>query len=224
MSDMSQSALVTGGTGGLGTAVTRAFLDSGWRVVVPSSRAGEGLLEPHERLEVLRADLTTPDGAARAVAAAGDGLGAVVNLVGGYAAGGRVHETPVEDFEAMLRVNLRPAYLACAAALPRLLAAGGGAIVCVSARSALRPASGMAGYVTAKRGVLALVDALHVEYAREGVRANAVVPSLIDTPANRAAMPDADHASWPKPEAIARVIVFLCSDDAAATSGAHVPV
>jgi NAD(P)-dependent dehydrogenase (short-subunit alcohol dehydrogenase family) len=178
----------------------------------------------HERLELVQADLTDAD-AVRAVAeAAGPELRAVVNLVGGFDAPGRVHETPVEAFEGQLRVNLRPTYLVCAAALPALLAAGTGAIVCVSSRAAVQPFAGAAGYVTAKAAVLALVDALDVEYRADGIRTNAILPSTIDTPANRAAMPGADHDTWVAPEQIAVVILALCSDAGAATSGAHVPV
>jgi NAD(P)-dependent dehydrogenase (short-subunit alcohol dehydrogenase family) len=222
---VAHSALVTGGTGGLGAAVTRAFLDDGWNVVVPWVAEPELERAPeHDRLELVRADLTDAEAVAGAVAAAGPGLRAVVNLVGGFDAPGRVHETPVEAFEAQLRLNLRPTYLVCAAALPVLLAAGEGAIVCVSSRAALRPFPGAAGYVTAKAAVLAFVDALDVEYRDDGIRANAVLPSTIDTPGNRAAMPDADHARWVAPAAIAAVIAHLCSEAGAATSGAHVPV
>jgi NAD(P)-dependent dehydrogenase (short-subunit alcohol dehydrogenase family) len=222
---MERSAIVTGGTGGLGTAVTEAFLDDGWRVVVPWVAEQElGRVQEHERLTLVQADLMDPGSAANVVTTAGAGLGAVVNLVGGFAAGGRVHETPVEDFEAQLRLNLRPAYLMCAAAVPALLAGGGGAIVCVSSRAALRPFSGAAGYITAKAAVLAFVDAMHAEYRDDGIRTNAILPSTIDTPANRRANPDADVGRWVRPEEIARVVRFLCSDDAAVTSGAHVPV
>jgi NAD(P)-dependent dehydrogenase (short-subunit alcohol dehydrogenase family) len=222
---VARSAVVTGGTGGLGAAVTRALLEDGWEVVVPWVAEREvARVERHERLRLVQADLTDPRAVAAVVDAAGDGLGALVNLVGGFASGGRVHETPVEEFEAQLTLNLRPTYLASAAAIPALLAGGGGAIVCVSSRAALRPFSGAAGYVTAKAAVLAFVDALDAEYRQQGIRANAVLPSTIDTPANRASMPDADHARWVPPEQIAKVIAFLCSPAAAATSGAHVPV
>ena len=220
-----KTALVTGGTGGLGAAVTAELLGNGWRVVVPW--VAERELERVERrddLVLVQADILDAGQAATAVEAAGDGLRAVVNLVGGFAQGGRVHETPVEDFEAMLRLNLRSAYLVCAAALPRLLAAGGGTIVCVSARAALRPFAGAAGYAVAKAGVLAFVDALDAEYRGDGVRSNAILPSVIDTPANRAAMPGADPSGWVQPVEIARTIRWLCSDDSSATSGAHVPV
>jgi NAD(P)-dependent dehydrogenase (short-subunit alcohol dehydrogenase family) len=222
---MARSVVVTGGTGGLGAAVTRSFLDAGDRVVVPWLVEQElERVEEHERLTLVQADLMDAGAAPEVVAAAGDELGALVNLVGGFAQAGRVHETPVDDFDKQLRLNLRPTYLMCAAAVPRLLAAGGGAIVCVSSRAAMSPFPGAAGYITAKAAVLAFVDVLHAEYKNDGIRANAIMPSTIDTPANRRAMPDADFDTWVKPEEIARVIRFLCSDDAAVTSGGHIPV
>src|SRR3954466_14729234 len=153
---MASTVIVTGGTGGLGAAVTRTLLDDGWRVVVPWLAERElGRGRERERLELVRADLTDPESAANVVATAGDSLRALVNLVGGFAMGDRVHETPVEDFEQQLRLNLRPTYLMSAAAIPVLLEAGGGAIVCVSSRAAVQPFSGAAGYITAKAAVLA---------------------------------------------------------------------
>jgi NAD(P)-dependent dehydrogenase (short-subunit alcohol dehydrogenase family) len=219
------TALVTGGTGGLGAAVTRELLESGWRVVVPWVEERElGRVERHERLELVQADCMDPGKVAGAIETAGEGLRAAVNLIGGFAGGGRVHETPVEDFEAQLRLNVRATYLVCAAAIPVLLRAGGGALVCVSSRAALRPFPGAAGYIVAKAAVLAFVDALDAEYRKDGIRANAIIPSVIDTPANRAAMPDADPSNWVRPEELARTIRYLCSDESTATSGAHVPV
>jgi NAD(P)-dependent dehydrogenase (short-subunit alcohol dehydrogenase family) len=219
------TVLVTGGTGGLGAAVTQAFLDDGWRVVVPWIAERElERVQAHDRLELVRADLFDPDAVAAAVEAAGPSLRAAVNLVGGFAIHDRVHETPIETFEEQLRLNLRPTYLVCAAALPVLLAAGGGAIVCVSSRAARQPFPGAAGYVVSKAAVLALVDALDAEYRKDRIRVNAVLPSVIDTPFNRSSMPDADFDTWVAPEEIARVIRFLCSDDSSVTSGAHLPV
>jgi NAD(P)-dependent dehydrogenase (short-subunit alcohol dehydrogenase family) len=219
------TVLVTGGTGGLGAAVTQAFLDGGWRVVVPWIAERElERVEAHDRLELVRADLFDPDDVAAAVQTAGPSLRAAVNLVGGFAIHDRVHETPIETFEEQLRLNLRPTYLVCAAVLPALLAAGGGAIVCVSSRAARQPFPGAAGYVVSKAAVLALVDALDAEYRKDRIRVNAVLPSVIDTPFNRSSMPDADFDTWVAPEEIARVIRFLCSDDASVTSGAHLPV
>jgi NAD(P)-dependent dehydrogenase (short-subunit alcohol dehydrogenase family) len=181
-------------------------------------------VERHPRLELVAADLFEAAAAAGVVAAAGGRLGALVNLVGGFASGGRVHETPVEEFEQQFRLNLRPAYLLCQAALPRMIEAGGGSIVCVSTRAALRPFSGAAGYIASKAAVLAFVDALSAEYTQDGVRANAILPSVIDTPGNRASQPDADHSRWVAPEQIAQVIAFLCSESSSVTSGAHIPV
>jgi NAD(P)-dependent dehydrogenase (short-subunit alcohol dehydrogenase family) len=219
------TVLVTGGTGGLGAAVTQAFLDDGWRVVVPWIAERElERVQAHDRLELVRADLFDPDDVAATVQTAGPSLRAAVNLVGGFAIHDRVHETPIETFEEQLRLNLRPTYLVCAAALPVLLAAGGGAIVCVSSRAARQPFPGAAGYVVSKAAVLALVDALDAEYRKDRIRVNAVLPSVIDTPFNRSSMPDADFDTWVAPEEIARVIRFLCSDDASVTSGAHLPV
>jgi NAD(P)-dependent dehydrogenase (short-subunit alcohol dehydrogenase family) len=148
----------------------------------------------------------------------------VVNLVGGFAAPGRVHETGVDEFEDQLRLNLRPAYLLTAAALPHLIAAGGGAVVCTSSRSALRPFPGAAGYITSKAGVLAFTDALAVEYARDKIRANAIVPNVIDTPKNREAQPDADYSGWSSPDDIAQVVRYLCEDESRTVTGAHIPV
>jgi len=130
----------------------------------------------------------------------------------------------VDEFEAQLRLNLRPTYLMCAAALPVLLRAGGGSIVCVSSRAAVQPFAGAAGYITGKAAVLAFVDALHAEYRDDGIRVNAILPSTIDTPANRSSMPDADFGTWVKPEQIAGVVCFLCGDDATVISGGHIPV
>jgi NAD(P)-dependent dehydrogenase (short-subunit alcohol dehydrogenase family) len=219
------SVVISGGSGGLGSAVTRTMLEAGWRVVVPYIEEHElERLERHPSLELLAADLFDPAAAAAVVERAAGRLGALVNLVGGFASGGRVHETPVEEFETQFRLNLRPTYLLCQAALPRLLAGGGGSIVCVSTRAALRPFPGAAGYIASKAAVLAFVDALASEYTKDGVRANAILPSVIDTPANRLAQPDADHSRWVAPEQIARVIRFLCSEDSTPTSGAHIPV
>lgn len=216
---MTGSVLVTGGTGGLGGAVTRAFVEAGWRTVVPYRS------KPPEGVVAVKADLTDPDSVAEVAAVAADGppLKAVVNLVGGFAMGGRVHETPVDEFEAQFRTNLRPTYLVCAATIPHLIDAGGGSIVCVSSRSALHPFPGAAGYIASKAAVLALVDALHVEYQRDGIRVNAVVPGVIDTPANRESMPKSDRADWVAPADIAKTILFL-ADETTTVNGAHLPV
>jgi NAD(P)-dependent dehydrogenase (short-subunit alcohol dehydrogenase family) len=223
---MERSVLVTGGAGGLGGAVLEALRDQGWRVVAPV-RAGAADRLPTGVVGV-EADVSNSTEVAAAMATAiaepAAPLRAVVNLVGGYAGGGLVHETPLDDFEAILRVNLRPTYLVTAAALPHLVTAGGGSVVCVSSRAAIAPFAGAAGYATAKAAVLAFANAVAVEYKKSGVRCNTVLPSVIDTPGNRAGQPDADFSRWVTPAEIAQVIAFLAGDGSAPTSGAAIPV
>jgi NAD(P)-dependent dehydrogenase (short-subunit alcohol dehydrogenase family) len=226
---MARTVVITGGSGGLGAAVTEQFLSNGWRVVVPWFDRGELDRLPHdENLRTVPADLFDPEAAAVAVSVAADDaaypLRALVNLVGGFAMGGRVHETDVEQFERQVRLNLRPTYVTTAAAIPALIAAGGGSVVCVSSRAVQRPFAGAAGYIAGKAAVLGLVDALAVEYAKDGIRVNAVLPSVIDTPANRRAQPDADYSGWVAPVRIAQVVRFLCEDESEVTTGAHIPV
>ena len=226
---MAKTALVTGGTGGLGTAVTARLLDDGWRVVVPWIVERElDRVERRDRLELVQADLFDADDVARVMSLAASKadapLGAIVNLVGGFHAGERVADTPIEVFEEQFRLNLRPTYLVTQAAIPPLAAAGGGSVVCIGTRAALEPFPGAAGYAASKAAVLAFVRAVAVEYRDEGIRCNAVLPSVIDTPANRASMPDANFDRWVKPAQIAGVIAHLVSDDAVPTSGAMVPV
>jgi NAD(P)-dependent dehydrogenase (short-subunit alcohol dehydrogenase family) len=226
---MNNTAIVTGGTGGLGVAVVKRLLDDGWRAVVPWVVESElDRVERREGLELVQADLFELDSVHSVVslgAADADApLRGVVNLVGGFAVGGRVHETPVEEFERQFRLNLRATYLAVSTALPHLLAAGGGSIVCVGTRAAVQPFSGAAGYIASKAAVIAFAQAVAVEYKHDRVRCNAILPSVIDTPANRASMPDADFDRWVKPTEIAGVIAHLLSSDSSPTSGAAIPV
>ncbi len=179
-----------------------------------------------DALHTLIADLGDPAGAAELARVAGAAeeapVRAVVNLVGGFASGGRVHETPIEEFEAQLSLNLRPTYLVTQALLPQLIAAGGGSIICTSSGSAIKPFSGAAGYITAKAGVLAFVDALAVEYAKDNIRANAILPGVIDTAANRRARPTADTSTWTPPARIANVLRLLT--ETPGVTGAHLSV
>jgi NAD(P)-dependent dehydrogenase (short-subunit alcohol dehydrogenase family) len=199
---MTRNAFITGGGGGLGVAVVERFLTAGWNVTAP------------RRAEV---DLTDPETVQRAVAAAAP-LHAVVNLAGGFAAGQPVGETPVEDFEAVLRLNLRTTYVVCHAAIPHL--ADDGAIVCTSSATAHQPFAGSAGYAASKAGVTALARAI----AKEDVRCNVISPSLIDTPANRESMPESAWGRLVPPQRIAETILWLCSPESAALNGVELPV
>ncbi len=210
--------VVAGGTGGLGVAVVRELLHAGHDVTVVD-RQGEA----PEGAALVHVDLLDPAATAAAVGGVAE-LEGVVNLVGGFGMGPKVGEAELEDFERLWRLNLVPAFNLAKAAMPVLAGRGGGAFVCVSARAALEPFPGAAGYISAKAAVLAFVRALDAEYRDASVRANAILPSIIDTPANREAMPDSDWSKWVAPEQIARVIRFLVSGDSEVTSGAAVPV
>jgi NAD(P)-dependent dehydrogenase (short-subunit alcohol dehydrogenase family) len=204
-------------------------LATGWRTVVPWIAARElERLPPREGLELVEADLFDEQSVAQIVSrAATPGsppLTGLVNLVGGFAAGGRVHETPLEQFEAQFRLNLRATYLVIQAAVPRLLEQGGGSIVCVGSRAAVQPFRGAAGYIASKAAVIAFAQAVSAEYLGDGIRCNAILPSVIDTPANRKSMPNADHDRWVKPAEIAKVIAHLLSPASAPISGAAIPV
>jgi NAD(P)-dependent dehydrogenase (short-subunit alcohol dehydrogenase family) len=226
---MQRTAIVTGGTGGLGSAVVARLLADGWRVVVPWIAERElERMDEREGLELIRADLFDADAVADVVAVASRlqdaPLRGVVNLVGGFAARGRVHETPIDEFEKQFTLNLRPTYLVTQAALPHMVEGGTGSIVCVGTRAALRPFSGAAGYISSKAAVIAFAQAVAVEYRDDGIRCNVILPSVIDTPANRASMPKADHDRWVKPSEIATVVAHLLIDEPLPTSGAAIPV
>jgi len=222
------TVLVSGGTGALGRAVLSELLESGARVVSTwmSERGRDSLLdelgEP-DGLQLVQADLSGDEGAAAAAEAVSGPLTGLVNLAGGFASGGRLHEAPPEEFERQIELNLMTAMRLTRATLPKLVE-GGGSVVCVGTKAALQPFSGASGYIVAKAALLALVRSLAIEYRDDGVRANAILPSVIDTPANRAAMPNADHSSWVSPAEIAVVIRFLLSADSAPVSGALMPV
>ena len=217
-----RTVLVTGATGGLGPAVVAALLRSGWLVVGTHRRGSTARMPPGA--VAVEADLSDPAAAARAVdVATGQErapLRAVANLVGGFAAGQPVALTPVEDFEAMFALNVRPTYLVTQAALPALAAAGGGSVVCFSSRSAMAPFAGAAGYAAANAAVLALSRTIALEAATDGIRCNAVLPRMIDTPANRAA----GATGGTPPEHVAEVVAWLCGDASTAITGAEIPV
>ncbi len=231
MSGIDGVVLVTGGTGALGSGVVGELLDAGVRVVatwiVPDERERtEAELGARGDLHLVEGDLSRAAGAELAANAAIElgGPAGLVNLVGGFAATGRVHEAPDGEMERMLELNVMTAYRMARACIPTMIERGGGAIVTVGARAAVQPVSGAPGYSPSEAATIALTQVLAVEYLEDGIRANAVLPSVIDTPGNRAAMPDADFSTWVPPVEIGRVVKFLCSSDSAPTSGAIIPV
>lgn len=225
--------LVTGGAGNLGRTVTRQFLEAGARVAVPFHKTDlpdaldELKSEAGDRLRTFPLDLTTERGAEQAMRQAiewGGRLDSVAHLIGGYIGGSRIGDTTMAVWDRMIELNLKSAFLASRYAVPRMLENGGGNLVFVSSRAAVRDQAGHAAYAISKGGLITLVESLAEEYRHDGIRANAVLPGTVDTEANRKAMPDSDHARWVTPEEIARVIVFLASSDSAPINGAAVPV
>lgn len=226
-------ALVSGGTGGLGRAVTLAFLAEGARVAVPyfdqqefddlkAATSGYASMLEEQSVDV------TDEAAVRSyvddVVSKYGRLDAMVNTVGGYAGGLKLWETDTTVFTRMLHLNLRSGFALARAVAPAMLKQGRGAIVNIAAKAAFDHAAGASAYAASKAAAVAMMDCLAADLKGTGVRVNSILPSIIDTKANRAAMPDADFSKWPKPEEIARVILFLCSDDAAVVHGAAVPV
>jgi NAD(P)-dependent dehydrogenase (short-subunit alcohol dehydrogenase family) len=218
--------VVTGGTGALGSAVVGALLAAGASCTVPYQHEAEAQRFPHRddpKVKLIAvADLA--DEAMVAKVYDGLKLWASIHIAGGFAAG-KVADTGQAALVAQLDSNLVSCFLCCRAALSAM-AAGGGRIVNVAARPALewRSGAGMAAYTVAKAGVAALTVALAEEAAKDGILVNAVAPSIMDTPANRTAMPKADHALWPKVGEVAATILFLASPDNRVTRGAIVPV
>jgi NAD(P)-dependent dehydrogenase (short-subunit alcohol dehydrogenase family) len=151
-------------------------------------------------------------------------LDVLVNAIGAYAGGPKLWDTEPAVFDRMMALNLRAGFAILHAAVPAMLKRASGAIVNVASKAAVDHAGGAAGYAASKAGAVAMMDCLAADLKGTGVRANSILPSIIDTEANRKAMPKADFAAWPKPEEIAKVILFLCSDDAKLIHGASVPV
>jgi NAD(P)-dependent dehydrogenase (short-subunit alcohol dehydrogenase family) len=217
--------LITGANGGLGRAVTKTFLDAG-ATVVGVHKPGPAPVE-HERFFGIEVDLATPEGATAAIERARSRAGrldALIHLVGGFAGGKPVAETDDDTWKQMLDVNLNAAFYTMRAALPALLGAGRGRIVAVGSRTAVEPVATLSAYGVSKAALVALVRTVALELKGTGVTANAVLPSVIDTPANRASDPNVDFSRWVKPESIAQVILWLASDAAADVNGAIVPI
>jgi len=226
-------AIITGAAGNLGQAVARAFHDAGAKTVLVD-RSAEALQQAYgsagadpDRMISSGVDLADEASARALVAAARARFGRIdvlVNTVGGFRGGKHVHDEELATWDLMMTMNLRTTLVACRAVIPAMLEQGSGAIVNVGAGAALAAPAGLAAYGASKSAVLRLTESLSAEVKAKGVRVNAVLPSTIDTPQNRAAMPDADASKWVSPDAIADVIAFLASDAARAVTGVALPV
>jgi NAD(P)-dependent dehydrogenase (short-subunit alcohol dehydrogenase family) len=212
-------ALITGATGGLGPAVVAAFERAGWDVV--RERRGD----PKSSLRWF--DATDPDSVRAAVSTAVSSYGridALLNLVGAWKPQPPLSDLPDALWDELFAMNLRTAFLMSRAVLPQMRKQGWGRIVNVGAKAGERGTAKNAAYAASKAGVLALTESIADELKGTGITVNAVLPSVIDTPANRKSMPDADFSRWVPPEHIAATMLFLCSDEAASITGERVRV
>jgi NAD(P)-dependent dehydrogenase (short-subunit alcohol dehydrogenase family) len=225
-------AIVTGGTGALGQSVALRFLRDGATVAVPwfvpeewaalESRAGDA----HPRLFGQKLDMADEAAVTAFVAEVlrrSRRVDVIVNAVGGFA-GGDLASTPLAEWRRLVDLNLTSAVVGCRAVLPAMRAARRGRIVNVASRAVVPPLGGFIAYTVSKSAVIALTQALAQEERQYGITVNAVLPSTMDTPANRRAMPDADRSTWVSTDAVADVIAYLASDSASAVSGACVAV
>ena len=215
--------LIAGGSGALGQTVVPAFSKAGAQVITvdrnpPSAQAGGRA--------AMKADVTDEADVQRLVddvIRTRGCIDALVNLVGGFAMG-RVVETDAALWQRMLTMNVTAAFLLSKAVLPHMVARGTGRIVHVAAWAAVEPFPGAAAYIVSKASLLTLIKVLALELSGSGVTVNAVLPNTIDTPANRASMPQTDPSTWTKPESIAGTLLFLASEEARQISGAAIPI
>jgi NAD(P)-dependent dehydrogenase (short-subunit alcohol dehydrogenase family) len=218
--------VVTGAGGGLGSVVVRKYLQAG-AIVAAVDRSWPNETPETERLLQLSADLGTYEGARYVVDEAlklSGRIDALAHIAGGFAAGGTGPDDGDNTWEKMIHLNLTLAHNVIRAVLPVMMENRGGRIVAVGSRAGLEPVSGLAAYCASKAAMLMLIRCIAEEGKAAGVTANAVLPSTIDTPGNRAAMPEADHSAWVRPEAIADQILWLTSTESADVSGALLPV
>ncbi len=233
MGDMEKTVVITGGTGGLGTALVRRLAEEDYRLAVTylmpeeATRFEEEFDIDEDRLLLLRVDATNAEAVNSLMKSVADRWGAIhglCSLVGGWAGGRDVAETDDLRFERMLDLNLRSAFFAVRAAVPFLVEAGWGRIITVGSRAVLDSPTGQAAFNIAKSGVVSLTMSVAEELDGTEVTANVLMPSVIDTPATRLSLPYADYVNWPTPDEIAAVIHFLLSDEAGVINGSEIPV
>jgi NAD(P)-dependent dehydrogenase (short-subunit alcohol dehydrogenase family) len=226
--------LVTGGTGGLGREVTMAFLEAGATIMVTYQLAEEfaAVVAAAQRIGAaapagMRVDVTDAQAVEKFIAetlAKHGRLDILVNTVGGYAGGTNLWEVDARVYDKMLQLNLKAGFVLARAVVPQMIRQNRGWIVNIASKAAFDHAAGGALYAASKAAALALMDSLAADVKPYDINVNTVLPSIIDTAANRKAMPGADFSRWPKPEEIARVILFLCSEEARVIHGAAIPV
>ncbi len=225
-------AIITGGTGALGKAAVSAFLEEGAKVICTyvideELKSSSSLMQKYESdLVFVRADVTIEKQVAETAHQALQGFGRIdilVTIVGGFTYA-KTADTDEQTWDRMMSMNLKSTFLCAKAVLPQMIKQNYGKIINISTRPALKGSAGIGAYSASKAGVLNLTETIADEVQDYDINVNAILPSTIDTPANRKSMPDSDFSTWVKPGEIARVIVFLASDDSKPISGAGIPV
>ncbi|HEV8106226.1 MAG TPA: SDR family oxidoreductase [Burkholderiales bacterium] len=220
-----RTVVITGASGNLGRVVAKAFADLGARLALLDLKRGD--LQDRPNQVFLDVDLFKPDSAGAAVGKALERFGRIdvlCNIAGGFRMGSPVHETKDADWDFLFGVNARSVLNTARAAVPAMLKGGGGKIVNIGAFAAQRGAANMGAYVASKSAVIRLTESMAAELREKNINVNCVLPTIIDTPENRKAMPNADPRKWVAPDDLASVIVFLASDAARAIHGAAIPV
>jgi NAD(P)-dependent dehydrogenase (short-subunit alcohol dehydrogenase family) len=218
-----KTALISGASGALGRAVAARAQALGASLLLADRRFDAGVAERFPQAWLLELDLAEP-GALQAALSQAGAIDLLFNIAGGFSMGERSDDVSGDDWDAMFRINVQTLRHTLAAVVPGMVAQGRGSVVNVGALSALHGEARMGAYIASKSAVLRLTESLSAEVKDRGVNVNAVLPSIIDTPANRSAMPDADPARWVAPDDLAQVICFLGSDAARAIHGALIPV
>ena len=233
MLNQNRKVLITGGTGILGSAVTKAYMEQGDTVAVTYlfdnevDRFKEFNPEISDDVTFLYANVTEEEEVKLTIDTFIKQFGNIdilVNIVGGFVGGILAVELETDRWDFMMNLNLKSVFLCCKAAIPYMAEQGIGKIVNVSARAGLKGEAGLSAYCVSKGGVRTLTEALAAEVMDSGVNVNCIMPSIMDTPMNREAMPDEDHSRWVKTDDVAKVISFLTSDDASIINGAAIPV
>jgi len=224
--------MVTGAAGNLGYAVAKEFMEAGAKLVLTDHKPDRLHMlfpafgqEDHFLASPINSlNVEEISGAALLAMNKFGRIDVLVNTVGGYAAGDAVHQTDYEQFDFMINLNLKTAVLACQAVIPIMLDKNGGKIINIGSRAGLKGSANSAAYSASKAAVIRLTESISAEVRAEGINVNCVLPGIIDTPQNREAMPKANFSDWVTPQSIARVILFLASDDAKDIHGVSVPV
>jgi NAD(P)-dependent dehydrogenase (short-subunit alcohol dehydrogenase family) len=223
--------VITGAAGALGSGVAQAFHQANAQVVLldRSDNRWPALSNPNAPPPITIGNVNvmheeSVNAAIAQVMQQAGHIDALINTVGGYRAGVPLHEMPVEEADVLMGLNARSVFVTCRAAIPHMLAQGSGKIINIASRGALRGEAGASIYSASKSVVIRLTESMADELKAQGINVNCLLPGMIDTPANRAAMPDAAFSQWVTTAALADVIMFLCSDAAHAIHGASVPV